>query len=100
MIRRPPRSTLSSSSAASDVYKRQRLYESENIVDEQKDVFAFDISVVFRHSQSCECYSETGSRRFVHLSENENRIFENSRFLHFEIKIVSLSRSLSNSCEH
>src|SRR5665648_1266231 len=26
MIRRPPRSTLSSSSAASDVYKRQRLY--------------------------------------------------------------------------
>src|SRR5664279_5728142 len=26
MIRRPPRSTLSSSSAASDVYKRQALY--------------------------------------------------------------------------
>eukprot|EP00828_Plagiopyla_frontata_P021266 TRINITY_DN2767_c0_g1_i2.p1 TRINITY_DN2767_c0_g1~~TRINITY_DN2767_c0_g1_i2.p1 ORF type:complete len:106 (-),score=35.01 TRINITY_DN2767_c0_g1_i2:3-320(-) len=26
MIRRPPRSTLSSSSAASDVYKRQHLY--------------------------------------------------------------------------
>eukprot|EP00656_Telonema_subtile_P003009 TRINITY_DN11384_c0_g1_i14.p1 TRINITY_DN11384_c0_g1~~TRINITY_DN11384_c0_g1_i14.p1 ORF type:complete len:112 (-),score=3.66 TRINITY_DN11384_c0_g1_i14:539-874(-) len=26
MIRRPPRSTLSSSSAASDVYKRQKLY--------------------------------------------------------------------------
>src|SRR5664280_1594089 len=26
MIRRPPRSTLSSSSAASDVYKRQRLF--------------------------------------------------------------------------
>src|SRR5664280_3923383 len=27
MIRRPPRSTLSSSSAASDVYKRQRLFD-------------------------------------------------------------------------
>ena len=30
MIRRPPRSTLSSSSAASDVYKRQWLYFSHN----------------------------------------------------------------------
>src|SRR5664280_3813915 len=29
MIRRPPRSTLSSSSAASDVYKRQRLHDPE-----------------------------------------------------------------------
>src|SRR5665648_693404 len=28
MIRRPPRSTLSSSSAASDVYKRQMVYSS------------------------------------------------------------------------
>ena len=31
MIRRPPRSTLSSSSAASDVYKRQGVYSSGNI---------------------------------------------------------------------
>eukprot|EP00658_Telonema_sp_P-2_P032379 TRINITY_DN23995_c0_g1_i1.p1 TRINITY_DN23995_c0_g1~~TRINITY_DN23995_c0_g1_i1.p1 ORF type:complete len:303 (-),score=83.94 TRINITY_DN23995_c0_g1_i1:275-1183(-) len=30
MIRRPPRSTLSSSSAASDVYKRQVLYQVDN----------------------------------------------------------------------
>src|SRR5674536_64130 len=29
MIRQPPRSTLSSSSAASDVYKRQHLYRDE-----------------------------------------------------------------------
>src|SRR5665648_123576 len=29
MIRRPPRSTLSSSSAASDVYKRQARYDAE-----------------------------------------------------------------------
>src|SRR5665648_1203510 len=31
MIRRPPRSTLSSSSAASDVYKRQEMAHDENI---------------------------------------------------------------------
>eukprot|EP00658_Telonema_sp_P-2_P063832 TRINITY_DN52641_c0_g1_i2.p1 TRINITY_DN52641_c0_g1~~TRINITY_DN52641_c0_g1_i2.p1 ORF type:complete len:132 (+),score=19.16 TRINITY_DN52641_c0_g1_i2:54-449(+) len=37
MIRRPPRSTLSSSSAASDVYKRQRsaLYEGLAAKDEE-----------------------------------------------------------------
>src|SRR5664279_6231718 len=31
MIRRPPRSTLSSSSAASDVYKRQKYRYKENL---------------------------------------------------------------------
>ena len=35
MIRRPPRSTQSRSSAASDVYKRQRL---ENWLEEDEDI--------------------------------------------------------------
>ena len=38
MIRRPPRSTLSSSSAASDVYKRQILY------NEYQSVAAFAVA--------------------------------------------------------
>src|SRR5674536_157844 len=33
MIRRPPRSTLSSSSAASDVYKRQVVHHVDQVVD-------------------------------------------------------------------
>src|SRR5664279_3208524 len=37
MIRRPPRSTLSSSSAASDVYKRQ-IYKGSPITDVNTDV--------------------------------------------------------------
>src|SRR5665648_1294511 len=36
MIRRPPRSTLSSSSAASDVYKRQNVYDVRTGVDSLK----------------------------------------------------------------
>eukprot|EP00828_Plagiopyla_frontata_P038385 TRINITY_DN5033_c0_g1_i4.p2 TRINITY_DN5033_c0_g1~~TRINITY_DN5033_c0_g1_i4.p2 ORF type:complete len:130 (+),score=21.21 TRINITY_DN5033_c0_g1_i4:85-474(+) len=36
MIRRPPRSTLSSSSAASDVYKRQKQQTQINFQQEQK----------------------------------------------------------------
>src|SRR5664279_2056205 len=37
MIRRPPRSTLSSSSAASDVYKRQLLHRAADLVAERED---------------------------------------------------------------
>ena len=41
MIRRPPRSTLSSSSAASDVYKRQDFYQFEEIryFSSDEDIF-------------------------------------------------------------
>ena len=38
MIRRPPRSTLDRSSAASDVYKRQQYTGSQGIVDVVVDV--------------------------------------------------------------
>src|SRR5665648_495375 len=40
MIRRPPRSTLSSSSAASDVYKRQVFYHGQNIYASEVDPVA------------------------------------------------------------
>eukprot|EP00828_Plagiopyla_frontata_P013769 TRINITY_DN1826_c0_g1_i1.p1 TRINITY_DN1826_c0_g1~~TRINITY_DN1826_c0_g1_i1.p1 ORF type:complete len:242 (+),score=25.49 TRINITY_DN1826_c0_g1_i1:60-785(+) len=44
MIRRPPRSTLSSSSAASDVYKRQISYqESENIEEISQSCLSFKL---------------------------------------------------------
>src|SRR5664280_1014202 len=42
MIRRPPRSTLSSSSAASDVYKRQSQRKG-NVVDNNKHVLKWNI---------------------------------------------------------
>ena len=42
MIRRPPRSTLSSSSAASDVYKRQHL--DANVFDEASVQILLDIT--------------------------------------------------------
>src|SRR5664280_3235683 len=40
MIRRPPRSTLSSSSAASDVYKRQTKYFNKAVLDSMIDMLA------------------------------------------------------------
>ena len=39
MIRRPPRSTRKESSAASDVYKRQAMYEQYEAFDELEEQF-------------------------------------------------------------
>src|SRR5680860_1805522 len=58
MIRRPPRSTQSRSSAASDVYKRQR--ETHDVVAESTEVAgethlgAFDLSLAAVPAQLCD----------------------------------------------
>eukprot|EP00658_Telonema_sp_P-2_P026036 TRINITY_DN20501_c0_g1_i2.p1 TRINITY_DN20501_c0_g1~~TRINITY_DN20501_c0_g1_i2.p1 ORF type:complete len:299 (+),score=97.62 TRINITY_DN20501_c0_g1_i2:64-960(+) len=51
MIRRPPRSTLSSSSAASDVYKRQDLYETLGVAREAapKDIKKAYYKLAMKH---------------------------------------------------
>src|SRR5665648_1303172 len=43
MIRRPPRSTLSSSSAASDVYKRQELCIAESTIAQEVPKLSFGV---------------------------------------------------------
>ena len=55
MIRRPPRSTLSSSSAASDVYKRQVEHlgitagmEADILIDPDVPMIAYDFSRNFK----------------------------------------------------
>src|SRR5665648_1302589 len=53
MIRRPPRSTLSSSSAASDVYKRQvqarrQLTRSRNELDRQRALVAGRMRTMYK----------------------------------------------------
>src|SRR5665648_859136 len=46
MIRRPPRSTLSSSSAASDVYKRQAWYEAVPIISSH---ILYSLNIIASH---------------------------------------------------
>ena len=51
MIRRPPRSTLDRSSAASDVYKRQQSAEAKKIFEQADEILGFALSeVMFRGS--------------------------------------------------
>src|SRR5450756_3103225 len=45
MIRRPPRSTQSRSSAASDVYKRQVLHVSQELVERRADLAHLGVRV-------------------------------------------------------
>src|SRR5665648_1115278 len=52
MIRRPPRSTLSSSSAASDVYKRQAFPHHKRIIHER----IFGIKFPWRDAACPECH--------------------------------------------
>src|SRR5665648_638681 len=48
MIRRPPRSTLSSSSAASDVYKRQLEKPKQNIMYSESELFGRNLKRYLR----------------------------------------------------
>ena len=58
MIRRPPRSTLSSSSAASDVYKRQVACRHEYCHDSCAEV-------------TCNCGARRGNLEFLNYFESE-----------------------------
>lgn len=84
---------------------RASLGESEDIVNEQQDILSFFISEVLSNSETSEADSSSGTRGFVHLSEDECA----SRFVvinadnfgsnHFVIEIVSFSGSLSDTGE-
>eukprot|EP00656_Telonema_subtile_P056091 TRINITY_DN8882_c0_g1_i6.p2 TRINITY_DN8882_c0_g1~~TRINITY_DN8882_c0_g1_i6.p2 ORF type:complete len:108 (+),score=11.31 TRINITY_DN8882_c0_g1_i6:92-415(+) len=83
MIRRPPRSTLSSSSAASDVYKRQVSTQSTGIIRQHIMVFtapteqlvAFPGGTVHR-TRGNQCIEAAASKKFHgfrHQGECSNR---------------------------
>ena len=77
MIRRPPRSTQSRSSAASDVYKRQRLgYDkSSGLVyfnDITSEIFSFHIEKVLKELKPFAVYQNDG-RPFILFFEQRNQ---------------------------
>src|SRR5664280_411740 len=72
MIRRPPRSTLSSSSAASDVYKRQayilkfpfmfKVVRSVRYFDHFYFVFINKVDEFLEHIPDNECFEQSASK--------------------------------------
>ena len=80
MIRRPPRSTLSSSSAASDVYKRQSDFspESRNLAtsrDTLKDLPRRRSSTELPNSSADETRTSPMKHRSPHSSSGKNELF-------------------------
>src|SRR5664279_4902902 len=74
MIRRPPRSTLSSSSAASDVYKRQVVYVVDGkivTVDEAKEINPNNIQSihVLKGDNAVNKYGEKGRKGVIEIIE-------------------------------
>ena len=54
------------------------LCETEDVVDEQKDVLSCLVTEILCHGQSGQSDSHTGSRRLVHLSEHHGRLIDNA----------------------
>ena len=97
------------------------LGESEDVVDEEQHVLMLLIAEVFRHRESSESDSETGSGRLVHLAVDESHlgtlvqkdesalIIEDRVTLfialhgdqagldHFTVKIIPLTRALADT---
>ena len=79
MIRRPPRSTLDRSSAASDVYKRQILFQLAKLYEDKLDYKnaikylykSFDVTPPEKRRGRADCYNDIGAILFRQGKEEE-----------------------------
>ena len=86
---------------------RARLRESEDVVNEEQDVFILGVTEILRDSQGAERDPEAGARRFGHLTINKRRpgflLFLNiddTALLHLDPQVVALAGTLANTAEH
>ena len=85
MIRRPPRSTLSSSSAASDVYKRQAIMRTE-VGSEVSKMSSKELK------RDLLLYAKRNPRLFLELVNDENVMLRNFGIKAAELGIIRLSQ--------
>src|SRR5664280_541761 len=69
MIRRPPRSTLSSSSAASDVYKRQKVKRIKTTLDDY--IYTPDDQIIEGEVEEGKLYVETDFNKIIEIKARE-----------------------------
>ena len=74
-----------------------RLHETENIVDEQQHVLVLAVAEVFCHRQPRERDAHSDAGRFVHLSEDERRLFVHAALAHLRPQIVPLAAALAHA---
>ena len=54
------------------------LRETEDVVDEEQDVLLLHVTEILRNRQPRKTDSHTGSRRLVHLSEDQRRLVDDT----------------------
>ena len=86
MIRRPPRSTLDRSSAASDVYKRQLRIREEDVTKQRKKL---GIHRTFKMVDTCAAEFEAKTPYFYSTFDGENESIRSGKK-----KIIVLGLSL------
>ena len=78
-------------------YFRTCLGKAEDVIDKQKHVLFFYVTEVLSQGKPGQANPQTGSWRLVHLTENHGRFVNNSGFLHFKVKVVTLTGTLSHA---
>ena len=87
MIRRPPRSTLDRSSAASDVYKRQMMHHSKSVYVNLNENDRFITEVVYRDER---CARELKSKYPNHIYERSGPIMAKLRAIKSDAEVKQM----------
>src|SRR3546814_20603680 len=91
---------------------RTCLREAEDIVDEEEHVLAFLVAEIFSDGEARQSHASARARRFVHLAIDQRHLGtfadriavcilgDNARIEKFAIKVVDLTRTLTNNHDH
>ena len=76
-----------------------RLHKTENIIDKEQHVLVFFVAEVFRHRQAGKRDAHAHAGRFVHLAEDQRRLFRHAALMHFVPKVVTLAGAFAHARE-
>ena len=76
------------------------LGETENIIDEKKNVLSTLISEILSHCKYGKTYSHSCPGGLVHLTEDHGGLIDNSRLGHLVIKVITFTGTLTYTCEY
>jgi peptide chain release factor 1 len=66
----------------------------------EQHIRALFVAEVFGHRQARQRHTRPRARRLVHLAEDESRLRQHARVLHFDVHIVAFPSPLPHSREH
>ena len=58
------------------------------------------VAEILCHRQGGVAYPETGARRIIHLSKDQNRLVEHACRLNFPVQLFTFAAALTDSAKH